>query len=129
MTLLTPQERRIVLFLMASVLIGTGIRVYKWSNPSFAPELKEQSQREEPPLSLPDEGEVSMRKVDLNEASQRELESLPGIGPVYAERILAYRRERGPFRRKEDLMKVKGIGKGRYRDLEPRITVGPSANP
>ncbi len=129
MTLLTPEERRIVLFLIASVLIGTGIRVYKWSNPSFAPELKEQSQRQESPLSLPDEEEALMRKVDLNKASQRELESLPGIGPAYAERILAYRREKGPFRRKEDLMKVKGIGKGRYRDLEPHITVGHSGNP
>lgn len=48
--------------------------------------------------------------VDLNRASQAELESLPGIGPAKAEAIMAYRRQHGSFRRIEDLQRVPGFG-------------------
>ena len=49
-------------------------------------------------------------RVDVNTASAEMLQSLPGIGPVLAERILESRQEEGPFRRPEDLLRVKGIG-------------------
>jgi len=48
--------------------------------------------------------------VDLNRASVAELEGLPGIGPVLARRIVAYRDHYGLFHRPEDLLQVEGIG-------------------
>jgi competence ComEA-like helix-hairpin-helix protein len=49
-------------------------------------------------------------RVRVNTATQRELEALPGIGPVRAAEIVADRRRRGPYRRLEDLRRVPGIG-------------------
>lgn len=50
--------------------------------------------------------------VSINRSSAAELESLSGVGPALAERIVAYREEHGPFRRWEDLENVSGIGPG-----------------
>jgi competence protein ComEA len=57
-----------------------------------------------------EEGRRSNGVVDLNRSTSVELETLPGIGPVLAERILRSRRSEGPFGRLEDLLRVPGIG-------------------
>jgi len=62
--------------------------------------------------------------VDLNTADQAALETLPGIGPELAARILAYRESIGAFVAKEQIMDVEGIGEKRYADMEQLITVG-----
>jgi competence protein ComEA len=61
--------------------------------------------------------------ININTASQAELESLPGIGPVIAQRIIDYRKKNGPFKRKEDIQKVKGIGPKTFADLKDKITI------
>ena len=61
--------------------------------------------------------------VNLNTADQQELQTLPGIGAVLAERILQYRSQIGCFVSKEQLMDVEGIGQTRYDNLEHLITV------
>jgi competence protein ComEA len=63
--------------------------------------------------------------VNLNTATSVELESLPGIGPATAERILAYRQKNGAFKKIEDLMNVRGIGEKTFLKLKPLITVAP----
>ncbi len=69
-------------------------------------------------------------KLDLNTATQEELDALPGIGPVKAEAILQYREESGPFRTVEEIMEVKGIGEKTLEQLRPYITVeGESSSP
>ena len=68
--------------------------------------------------------------IDLNAATAMELETLPGVGPRTAERILEYRREHGGFERIEDLMDVRGIGERTFLRLKPLVTVaaaGPDA--
>ncbi|HOO76487.1 MAG TPA: helix-hairpin-helix domain-containing protein [bacterium] len=58
-------------------------------------------------------------KVNINTATQAELESLPGIGKVKAERIIQYREKHSGFRRLEELMDVYGIGPKTFEALEP----------
>lgn len=60
--------------------------------------------------------------VNLNTATQAELEALPGIGPAYAQRIIE-RRAQGAFTRIEDLDSVPGIGPKRLEQLRPYVTV------
>ena len=62
--------------------------------------------------------------VNINTARREELMRLPGIGETMAERILAYRKEHGPFTSVEDLMNVKGIGKKKFARIAPACTTG-----
>lgn len=67
--------------------------------------------------------------VNINTAGVALLDTLPGIGPSYAARIITYRTEHGPFARIEDIQKVSGIGSGTYAKIEPLITVGDTSVP
>jgi competence protein ComEA len=60
----------------------------------------------------------SGRRVNINTATQAELEALPGIGPVIARRIIEGR----PYRSVEDLGRVKGVGKERLEEIRPLVT-------
>jgi len=62
-------------------------------------------------------------KVNINTASESELESLPGIGQVLAQRIVDYRTQHGPFRDVKDLLKVEGIGQKKFDSLKDHVTV------
>ena len=62
--------------------------------------------------------------INLNTADQAELETLPGIGPVRAEAIIAYRDQHGPFAAVEELTAVSGIGQGILDNLRHLVTVG-----
>jgi comEA protein len=61
--------------------------------------------------------------ININTAGRPELMQLPGIGNAYAERIIAYRKEHGPFSTLDELQKVKGIGKKRLEQLKPFATM------
>lgn len=60
--------------------------------------------------------------ININSASVHELESLPGIGSVLAERILEYRKNNGIFRKIEDIKCVSGIGVKKYEAIKEMIT-------
>ena len=60
--------------------------------------------------------------VSLNEASREELESLPGLGPALAARIVEHRERYGRFRRAEHLLLVRGISERRFLQLRPHVT-------
>jgi competence protein ComEA len=62
-------------------------------------------------------------QVNLNTAGTEQLTTIPGIGESMAQRIVEWRDEHGPFRRVEDLMKVKGIGEKSLEKLRPHVTV------
>jgi competence ComEA-like helix-hairpin-helix protein len=68
-------------------------------------------------------GDDCPARVSLNLASRAELECLPGIGPVMAQRIVAERERRGAFRNLVDLSRVAGLGRIRIERLRGRVTV------
>ena len=90
------------------------------STPSFAQDVDDEVTTETAPATGP--------LLDLNSATEAQLVDLPGIGPSKARAILAYR-EQNPFRRVEDLMRVRGIGRGTFRQLRPLVTVNGAAQP
>jgi competence protein ComEA len=61
--------------------------------------------------------------ININTASQAELETLPGIGPALAQRIIQYREKNGNFLTIEDIKNVSGIGEKRFEQLKDQITV------
>jgi competence protein ComEA len=61
--------------------------------------------------------------LNVNAATAEDLEALPGIGPVLAQRILEFRQSRGPFQKIDDLLSVQGIGKKKLAQLTPLIMV------
>jgi competence protein ComEA len=73
------------------------------------------------PPAAPDAGQVN-----INTATADELMALPGIGPAKARAIVEYRTQK-PFKAPEDLLRVRGIGKGIFKGIRELITVtGPT---
>lgn len=101
---------------LAAALQRAGI--WRLSNPARLAALRADTRREERELaairapSLP-------KGIDLNTASEREIKTLPGVGPVLAGRILLGR----PYRTPEDLLRVKGIGQATFKKLKPFLQV------
>lgn len=62
-------------------------------------------------------------KVNINDAKQTELETLPGIGPSLAQRIIEYRENNGKFQKIEDLQNVKGIGDSKYSNIKDNVCI------
>jgi len=74
-----------------------------------------------PPGAVPSAGTGVL--VDLNTATLDQLEELPGIGPVLAERIVEWRTQHGRFTSVEELREVSGIGDATFAELEPLVRV------
>lgn len=62
--------------------------------------------------------------IDINTATVDELDTLPGIGPTTAQKIVEYRDTNGPFLSKEDIVNVSGVGPTTYDRIKDLITVG-----
>jgi competence protein ComEA len=78
---------------------------------------------EENPLA-PSGGPSGGSLININTATPAEMETLPGIGPTLAQRIVDYREAHGPFVAIEDVMNVQGIGEGLFSEIRDLITVG-----
>ena len=61
--------------------------------------------------------------VNLNTATSEQLDAIPGVGPVTAEAIVAWRQRNGSFHTVEELREVDGIGPGKFAKIKPHVTV------
>ncbi len=137
----TPSERKVIYFLIITLLIGIGIRAYAVVTGSgtlprfeygesdrafaegsqklhaFAPEAIAQRENGRAPVKEPG------APVRINTASKPELMRLPGVGPVLADRIIEYRATHGLFHSPEDLLNVSGIGDKKFHKLQQHIIV------
>lgn len=136
---LTPSERKGALVLLALVALGVVADLVRLEPvPAPAP-----ADRPAPPAAgeaaAPVAGPLASRgsgppaapaaPLDLNTAGEPELDALPGIGPVLAGRIVAHRREHGPYRSPDDLLAVPGIGPRLLERLLPHVTVHSARRP
>ena len=67
--------------------------------------------------------ENKSEKININTANQEQLETLPGIGPATATKIINYREENGKFKTIEDIKQISGIGDNKFEKIKNNITV------
>ena len=70
----------------------------------------------------------SMARIDVNRATLSELTGLPGIGPKLAQRVIDYRRAKGQFKKVDDLLFVKGIGRKKLERMRDLVTIHRAAD-
>jgi comEA protein len=132
----TPQERRGMLFLLITLVVGAAVLSYQKYNPAFAPELLQRNFSEAKSINTSSPTDISFSdslpkvstaskeiftpngKLNLNTASQEELEKLPHLGPALAKRVIDYRYEKGGFDSVEEIIRVKGIGKKIFAEIK-----------
>ena len=88
--------------------------------PLVAAQASTQAQQSAPPA------QSAGSLINLNSATQAELEKLPGVGPAMAKQIIEYRQKNGGFKKVEELMNVKGIGEKSFLKLKTLVTVAPA---
>jgi competence protein ComEA len=132
---LTRQELHAALFVALSLLTGGLVTLYSRYDPAATPGLIPPGAADDGPgaagpalrAAAPDTAAaapaVVPSKVNLNTASAAALQSLPGIGPALAARIIAHRQKIGAFRSPRQLLDVKGIGPAKLARLTPHITL------
>lgn len=116
------RNEKIVLLLLSAALIIGGIATYIDSrNASALPDFHVQKSV----VPLPDTSESVVQKgpIDINRATVQELQTLPGIGPQIAQRIIDHRNQHGPFATAESLTAVRGIGEKLMDRIKPHIIV------
>ncbi len=136
----TPAERKALIFIAAAALLGTAVRAARTISgaPSFAQESKAtlshqiaavEAARKNSGKNTAAAKTTSIKLVDVDVATVAQLQALPRVGPVLAQRIKAFRDSAGPFGSLEQLDKVKGIGPAMLKELAPRVTFSASQRP
>ncbi len=97
-----------------STKINTTTTVVQAENQATAPAVAGTSSQSSPTIT---------GKVNINTATAAELDTLPGVGPATAQKIISYRQSSGGFKKIEDIMKVSGIKQATFNKLKDKITV------
>ena len=142
MTLFTEREKHVILFLVCTLILGYGVKLYQGSHlyDDFKPVTLIEKETFEKKATLAydiskreglNSSDSSTEKdykpqteiININTAEKQNLVKLPKIGIVTAERIIRFRDDYGPFKSLDDLLKVKGIGPKTLEKLKPQITL------
>jgi competence protein ComEA len=75
-----------------------------------------------------DKKQLPSEPINLNVATVKELQELPGVGLVTAKAIIQFRTKSGPFHRVEDLLAVRGISETKLKKMRPYVTVSANVN-
>lgn len=125
---LTDAEWRGARVLAVLLLLGTAHDLWEARHPRTSASLDPGPAVSAPPAeggAAPGAADTTRTRVpvltDLNQADERALDALPGIGPVLARRIVEHRRRQGPFRRIDELLAVPGIGPRLLERLRPHL--------
>ncbi len=97
------QQRSIIIFVVFGFLVLVATQFESSSSSVSLSKEAMQCQIQDHPL-------VFFQTIDVNRATSRDLQTIPRIGPVLAERIIAYRETHGFFTHLDDLQKVQGVG-------------------
>ena len=106
------QQERLVLFFLALIIFCGSLLHYLFKK---SPAIKNV-------FSLI-ENEALYKKLDINAASAEQIEALPYIGKITAERIVAYRHQRGRFQTLDQLKEVQGVGEVSYQRIRPYLRI------
>jgi competence protein ComEA len=117
---LNEKEKRVLIFLTIAFLFGSVLLIFKNQKKKENPKFSEEVFLKTSAVLKKTEKE---KKIDINNASYQELLSLPGIGESIAHRIIRYREKYGSFKDKQELLKIKGIGKKRLSQIESLIEI------
>ncbi len=119
-------EQIAILILTALLVVGSIVSTIDY----FWPDRIEDFAVRKAAIPVPDiqteETSHVLGPIDVNTAAAKELKALPLIGQKTADRILAYRAEKGPFKTIPDLAAVHGIGAKTVEKLRPLVTLGSS---
>jgi competence protein ComEA len=109
-----PLEEAILDMVNMAALLENGQQI-------FVPVKSDTSSETYPsiPMFVP----AAAEKININTASAAKLESLPGIGPSLAKKIIEFREAHGPFVTIEDLLNVSGIGQAKLEGIRDLITI------
>jgi comEA protein len=117
-------EQIILLLLCGILIVGIVIRYLDSKDPDRIPDFEVRKNAVEvPPEKEKPEISQAQELIDINSATAKEFERLPGIGPQIAGRIVAYREKNGAFKRVDDITKVRGIGPKTLERLRSHLTM------
>jgi len=119
---LNRKEQLVALSLALAFLVGSAVSLYRKRHPGALEDFRVIRVVEPPPADTVSR-EAPLVRLDLNRATEEELEGLPRIGPELARRIVSYRRENGPFRSVDELLEVRGIGPKTLEQIRPFVEV------
>ncbi|HDT14721.1 MAG TPA: helix-hairpin-helix domain-containing protein [Firmicutes bacterium] len=100
---ITRQERTVLIIIFSGIILGFFVNIFAPVKAKI-PEIRKEEIR-----------------ININTDNPEKIMKLPGIGPAYARRIIESREKEGPFRKKEDLTRVNGIGPATAEKIAPYL--------
>lgn len=124
MTNFTKTEKHLIFFLLFIFILGFTLKTTKFQeNAKDYKKYQKIDDKFEKLASIYEKKTSEKKIININKASEEELEELSGIGEKIAKRIVEYRKKNGKFIKIEEIKKIKGIGEKKFNNIKNLITV------